>query len=105
MSRWRIIVMLVLIAAPFCVLAAVGSYFLWREGWGLTASEAMTARVPVITPDHTSFSEMLANGRGFLVPCRETAAMREDWDQIRPVADVEAMAAAACTVLDAAGFR
>ena len=35
MSRWRVIVMLVLIAAPMLILAGLGSYFVWTRGWGL----------------------------------------------------------------------
>jgi predicted GTPase len=34
MSRWRIVVVAFLVAIPFGTLAAVGSYFLWKEGWG-----------------------------------------------------------------------
>lgn len=35
MSRWRIVVMLSLIAAPMLILAGLGSYFVWNKGWGL----------------------------------------------------------------------
>jgi predicted GTPase len=35
MSRWRIVVMLLLIAAPMLILAGLGSYFVWNKGWGL----------------------------------------------------------------------
>ncbi len=70
------------------------------EGWGLTVTEAMTAGVPVLAPDHTSFSEILADGRGSLVP-PETArqVMIADNDQLRPVADVEKMAERAVWLL------
>ena len=35
MSRWRIAVVVLLIAVPFVLLAAAGSYYLlWRLGWG-----------------------------------------------------------------------
>jgi len=32
------------------------------EGWGLSASESMAVRIPVICPYHTSFTEMSGNG-------------------------------------------
>jgi predicted GTPase len=35
MSRWRIIVVVILLAAPLLVLAGAGSYFLWQGGWSL----------------------------------------------------------------------
>ena len=35
MSRWRILVASSLVAIPFVVLACVGSYFLWKNGWAL----------------------------------------------------------------------
>lgn len=35
MSRWRIVVMLLLVAAPMLILAGVGTYFVWTQGWGL----------------------------------------------------------------------
>jgi predicted GTPase len=34
MSRWRVLLVALLITVPFLVLAGLGSYFLWREGWG-----------------------------------------------------------------------
>ena len=34
MSRWRIAVVILLVAVPFLVLAAVGSIYLWHTGWG-----------------------------------------------------------------------
>jgi len=35
MSRWRIVVVLVLVAVPFLVLAGAGSYWLWESRLGL----------------------------------------------------------------------
>jgi predicted GTPase len=32
-NRWRIVVVSVLLAVPVLVLAGLGSYFLWQEGW------------------------------------------------------------------------
>jgi glycosyltransferase involved in cell wall biosynthesis len=38
------------------------------EGWGLTVSEAAACKIPVIAPMHTSFTEMLDNGkRGYMI--------------------------------------
>ena len=34
MSRWRIVLTLGLLAAPFIFMAGVGSYYLWSSGWG-----------------------------------------------------------------------
>lgn len=71
-------------AADVCLTTARG------EGWGLgIPSEAMTAGACVIAPDHTSFSEILADGRGILTPVLpDRQAMIADNDQFRPVVDV-----------------
>jgi len=34
MSRWRIVVVVLLTLGPFVVLAGVGSYYLWTNGHG-----------------------------------------------------------------------
>jgi predicted GTPase len=34
MSRWRIVVVTILVAAPVLIMAGVGSYFLWQRGLG-----------------------------------------------------------------------
>lgn len=39
------------------------------EGWGLTATEAMAAKTPVMIPDHTACSEIGAEGRARLIRC------------------------------------
>lgn len=62
------------------------------EGWGLAITEAMAAGTPVIAPNHTSITEILADNRGTLV----TAGKRlGDWIVIgadnareRPLVDV-----------------
>ena len=43
MSRWRILIVAILIVLPFVILAGWGSYFLWKEGWGLLLWLSMTA--------------------------------------------------------------
>ena len=70
------------------------------EGFGLTISESMSAGCPVVAPDHTSFSEILADNRGVLVPCREDREiMLNDFDQLRPVVDPAVMADAVTALL------
>jgi glycosyltransferase involved in cell wall biosynthesis len=62
------------------------------EGWGLAVTESMSVGTPVIAPDHSSLTEMLADGRGTLV----TAGKRNtDWvclpsdnEILRPIVDV-----------------
>jgi glycosyltransferase involved in cell wall biosynthesis len=60
------------------------------EGWGLTATEAMAARRPVIIPDNTAFSELGADGRARLVKSGSDffclGAM--DANQYRPLTDM-----------------
>lgn len=43
MSRWRIVVVVVLIAIPFLCLAGFGSYYLWTQGLGRLVWWPMTA--------------------------------------------------------------
>lgn len=70
------------------------------EGWGLSCTESQCAGIPVVAPDHTSFSEILAHGRGVLVPPMENReVLRDDNDQLRPVANAEAMADAVMRLL------
>src|SRR5262249_40263204 len=47
MSRWRIITVLVLIVLPVLFLIAVGSWFLWKTGWGFILWWPMAASVAV----------------------------------------------------------
>ena len=37
------------------------------EGWGLSSIEAMAAKRPCLFPDHTTLSEIFADGRGKLI--------------------------------------
>ena len=43
MSRWRILVVGLLMAVPFLVLAAIGSYYLWVQGLGAAVWWPLTA--------------------------------------------------------------
>ena len=70
------------------------------EGWGLPITESMLAGRACIALDHTSHTEILAEGRGVLVPpslVRECMVL--DNNQMRPVADVRATAAALTALL------
>lgn len=65
------------------------------EGWGLSVTEAMACKLPVIAPDHTSLTEMLGksdNGnaeRGFLVKTKEYFVQHDDNSRMRPITDVD----------------
>lgn len=63
------------------------------EGWGLSITEAMATKTPIIAPNHTSISEILDDGRGVLVDAGRTPS---DWivkemdnDRLRPLMDVD----------------
>lgn len=64
------------------------------EGWGLSVTEAMATKTPVIAPNNTSLTEMLADNRGILVPSGdkpESWVVREnDNDRLRPIVNVDA---------------
>ncbi|CUH97266.1 hypothetical protein P22_3393 [Propionispora sp. 2/2-37] len=59
------------------------------EGWGLTVTEAMATKTPVIIPDHTSLSEIGADGRARLVKCGAdyTCLGAIDFNRYRPLTD------------------
>lgn len=63
------------------------------EGWGLTITEAMATKTPVIIPDNTSLSEIGADGRARLVKSgKEFFCLgASDSNQYRPLTDVEDM--------------
>ena len=64
------------------------------EGWGLSLTEAMSAGVACVAPDHTSYREILAGEpmRGVLVkPEKHPDVMSRDNDLPRPLTDVDAM--------------
>ena len=63
------------------------------EGWGLSITEAMATKTPVVAPDNTAISEILADDRGWLVPSGKSPT---DWiikdndnERMRPLMDVE----------------
>lgn len=64
------------------------------EGWGLSITEAMATKTPIIAPDNTSLHEMMADNRGVLVPSGNTPSAwfnlgSADNERMRPLMDVE----------------
>lgn len=74
------------------------------EGWGLSMTEAMATKTPVVAPDNTSFSEMGANNRVKLIPSGADPSMwivkEGDNERIRPLMDVKAAADAIEAIMD-----
>jgi glycosyltransferase involved in cell wall biosynthesis len=66
------------------------------EGWGLSITEAMATKTPIVAPGNTSLNEMMANNRGKLIPSGADPSMfvinQMDNDRLRPLADVKAAA-------------
>ena len=62
------------------------------EGWGLSMTEAMAAKTPVIAPNHTSLTEMLADDRGLLVEAGRTTSewimLQLDNERARPLTNI-----------------
>lgn len=65
------------------------------EGWGLSLTEAMACKCPVIAPNHTSCSEILADGRGILVQAGRTnsemVVLPNDNERLRPITNVSSL--------------
>lgn len=74
------------------------------EGWGLSATEAMATKTPLLIPDNTSFSEMGADNRAMLIPSGSDPSLwivkEMDNDRIRPLMDVKAAADAIEALMD-----
>lgn len=74
------------------------------EGWGLSMTEAMATKTPVVAPDNTSFSEMGAMNRVKLIPSGADPSMwivkEGDNERIRPLMDVKAAADAIEAIMD-----
>lgn len=62
------------------------------EGWGLSVTEAMSTKTPVVAPNNTSLIEMLADNRAFLVDSGADPSMwiikDQDNDRMRPLMNV-----------------
>jgi glycosyltransferase involved in cell wall biosynthesis len=66
------------------------------EGWGLSLTEAMAAKCPVVAPGHTSINEILGDGRGLITQAgRSTSEWimlpMGDNERLRPLASVADM--------------
>ncbi len=65
------------------------------EGWGLSITEAMATKVPVVAPDHTSIAEILADGRGLLAKAgsniSEWITIQADNERMRPLTNIADM--------------
>lgn len=77
------------------------------EGWGLSATEAMATKTPLLIPNNTSFSEIGAENRAALVPSGSDPSMwivkEQDNDRIRPLTDVMAAADRIESMMDQKG--
>lgn len=62
------------------------------EGWGLSMTEAMATKTPVLAPNHTSLTEMLADGRGTLVKAGSNSSewimLQMDNERARPLTNI-----------------
>jgi len=67
------------------------------EGWGLSWVEAMATKTPVIMPNNTAMTENITEDRGYLCNSGSSPSLYtvlpHDNEIIRPLADVEDMAA------------
>jgi len=63
------------------------------EGWGLSITEAMATKLPVIAPNNTSVPEILGEDRGWRVQSGHTPThwiiKENDNERMRPLMDVE----------------
>lgn len=69
------------------------------EGWGLSITEAMATKKPIIAPNHTSIPEILGKlgtsdtcERGILVKTRQGFVQHDDNSRIRPLTDEDDLA-------------
>jgi len=74
------------------------------EGWGLSITEAMATKTPIVAPNHTSLTEMMADGRGHLVDAGNTPSLwiekELDNERLRPLMDVEDAAKKIGAIID-----
>lgn len=63
------------------------------EGWGLSITEAMATKLPVIAPNNTSVPEILGDDRGWKISSGHTPThwiiKENDNERMRPLMDVE----------------
>jgi len=75
------------------------------EGWGLSITEAMAAKTPIVVPNNTSVPEITNNGeRGWNIPSGSTPThwviKENDNDRVRPLMDVEKAADAIIEIME-----
>ena len=74
------------------------------EGWGLSMTEAMATKTPVVAPGNTSFNEMGANNRVRLIDSGADPSMwivkEGDNERLRPLMDVKKAADAIEEIMD-----
>lgn len=74
------------------------------EGWGLSITEAMATKLPVVAPDNTSLPEILGDDRGWRVPSGHTPShwiiKENDNERMRPLMDVEKAADALIYIME-----
>lgn len=77
-----------------CVDAVVSTTL--GEGWGLSWSEAMAAKTPIIMPRNTALTEAISEDKGYLVNSGTNpglfTVLPHDNEIIRPLVDVDDMA-------------
>ncbi len=77
------------------------------EGWGLSITEAMATKLPIVAPANTSLNEILGDGRGYLTksganPSMWTMLGGNDNERMRPLMDVEDAASNIEKIIDGA---
>src|SRR5436309_2756633 len=84
MSRWRIVVVLVLVAVPFLVLAGAGSYWLWISGRGLLVWWPMMALAALgyILGAYWQRKQMLLRPVDMTPPAHSTERDKRAWQLI-----------------------
>jgi len=75
------------------------------EGWGLSITEAMACKTPIVVPNNTSLPEITNNSeRGWLIPSGETPThwiiKDNDNDRVRPLMNVEKAADAIVEIME-----
>lgn len=78
------------------------------EGWGLSITEAMACKTPIVVPNNTSLPEITNNGeRGWLVNSGHTPShwvlKENDNDRVRPIMSVEEAADAIIEIMENKG--
>ena len=74
------------------------------EGWGLSITEAMATKLPVVAPDNTSVPEILGEDRGWRIKSGHTPThwiiKENDNERMRPLMDVEEAAQTIKYIMD-----